>query len=82
MTELVTVNCPLMRTGAGELVVQTADEPRFVADCKVNPASLVGHVNMTLVPAAVMASWGAPTDGSEMLNIVPEPKTPPFWAVP
>jgi hypothetical protein len=34
---LVTVFCPLTTTGAGELVAQTADEPRFVVDCTVNP---------------------------------------------
>ena len=32
---LITTFCPLMTTGAGELVVQTADEPRFVVDCKL-----------------------------------------------
>jgi hypothetical protein len=29
---LVTVFCPLTTTGAGEFVVQTADEPRLVVD--------------------------------------------------
>ena len=29
---LVTVFCPLTTTGPGELVVQTADAPRFVVD--------------------------------------------------
>src|SRR6266567_2704635 len=32
---LVTVFCPAMTTGAGELVVQTAGETRLVVDCKV-----------------------------------------------
>jgi len=31
---LVTVFCPLTTTGTGELVVQIADEPRFVVDCR------------------------------------------------
>jgi len=41
---LVTVFWPAVTTGAGELVLQTADEPRLVVDCKVNPAALVGQV--------------------------------------
>jgi hypothetical protein len=36
-----------MRTGLAETVVQTAGETRFVVDCKVNPAVLVGHVKIT-----------------------------------
>jgi hypothetical protein len=35
---LITTFSPPMITGAGKLVLQTADEPRFVVDCKVNPA--------------------------------------------
>ena len=46
---LVTTFCPPMMTGAGELVVQTAGE-RLVADRKVNPEALVGHVKITLAP--------------------------------
>ena len=42
--------CPPITTGAGELVVQTAGETRFVVDCKVNPAALVGHVKITSAP--------------------------------
>jgi len=34
---LVTVFCPLMTTGTGELVVQTAEEPRFVVDWSMYP---------------------------------------------
>ena len=34
---LITTLSPPMTTGGGELVVHTADEPRFVADCNVNP---------------------------------------------
>ena len=47
---LVTVFCPLITTGAGEFVLQTTGETRFVVDCKVNPAALAGHVKMKLVP--------------------------------
>ena len=50
---LVTVFCPLTTTGAGELVVQTADEPRLVVDCRVKPVALVGHVKMTLAPQGI-----------------------------
>jgi len=35
---LVTTFCPLMTTGAGDLVLQTAGELTLVLDCKVNPA--------------------------------------------
>jgi len=45
---LVTVFCPLTMTGAGELAVQTADEPRLVVDCKVKPVEFVGQVKMTV----------------------------------
>jgi hypothetical protein len=38
---LVTAYCPLTTTGPGELVVQKASEPRFVVDCRVNPAALL-----------------------------------------
>jgi hypothetical protein len=41
---LVTAFWPLTTTGAGELVIQTAGETRFVVDCKMNPAALVGYV--------------------------------------
>jgi hypothetical protein len=37
---LVTVNCPLATTGAGELVAQTAGDAKFVVDSRVYPASL------------------------------------------
>jgi len=43
----VTVFWPLTTTAAGEFVVQTAAEPRFVVDCRVNP---VGHVKITFAP--------------------------------
>ena len=47
--ELVTVFCPLTTT-IRRIVVQTAEEKRFVVDCNVNrlkPAKLVGHVKIT-----------------------------------
>ena len=37
---LVTVFCPSATIGAGELVLQTAGETRFVVDCTVNPTAL------------------------------------------
>ena len=77
---LVTVFCPLTTTGAGELVVQTAGETRFVVDCKVNPAALVGHVKITLAPEGMMVSCGG--CGNERLNTVPLPELPPSYAVP
>ena len=55
---LVTVFCPLTTTGAGELVVQTAAEPRFVVDCRVKPASLAGQLRTTLDPEGIKATWG------------------------
>jgi hypothetical protein len=67
---LVTVFCPLTLTGAGELVVQTADGPRFAVDCKMNPEALVGQFRMTFPPEAAIVSWGGLT-GNEMLNMVP-----------
>src|ERR1019366_5188029 len=77
---LVTAYCPLTTTGAGELVVQTADEPRFVVDCRVNPVALVGHVKITLAPEGMMVSCGGP--GSVRLNTVPPLKLPPIAAIP
>lgn len=58
---LVTVFCPPMTTGAGEFVVQTTGEPRFVVDCKVKPMALVGHVKIASAPYRVMASCGSGT---------------------
>jgi hypothetical protein len=62
VTGLVTAFCPLTTTGAGETVVQTAGETRFVVDCKVNPVALVGHVKITLAAERMMVSCGAVTD--------------------
>ena len=66
---MVTAYCPLTTTGAGELVIQTASETRFVVDCKVNPAALAGHVKITLAPEGIMVSCGG--GGNERLNTVP-----------
>ena len=76
---LVTVFCPLRTTGSGETVVQTVVERRLVADCKVNPAGLVGHVKITFAPAVMIVSCGAAT-GNERLNNVPLPELPPHCA--
>gem|GEM_PF-2874190 len=57
-TGLVTAFCPLTTTGAGETVLQTTGETRFVVDCKVNPAASVGHVKTTLAPEEIMVSSG------------------------
>src|SRR5216684_4466316 len=75
---LVTAFCPLTTTGPGETVAQTAGETRFVVDCKVNPAALVGHVKITLAPEAIKVSCG----GMKRLNTVPKPELPPVSAVP
>ena len=42
----VTVYWPWTTTGVGETVAQSVGGIRFVVDCKVNPALLVGHVKM------------------------------------
>jgi len=47
-----------MMTGAGETVVQTADETGFVVDCKLNPTALVGHVKITLAPEGMLVRCG------------------------
>jgi len=39
----VIVYCPLTTTGAGETVVHPVGAKRFVVDCKINAALLVGH---------------------------------------
>ncbi len=53
----VTMFCPLTITGFAELVLQ-AGEPRSVADSKMKPALLVGHVKMTSVPEVMMLNFG------------------------
>ena len=47
---LVTMFCPLMTTGAVELVFQTVGETRLVANSKVKPVASVGHVKITFAP--------------------------------
>ena len=64
---LVTAFCPLTTIGPGETVLQTAGETKFVVDCKVNPAALVGHVEITLAPEGIIVSCG----GMKRLNTVP-----------
>lgn len=74
---------PLITTGAGETVFQAADKMRFVADCKVKPVALVGHVRTTLFPERVMVNCGGRlADSSERLNTVPTSELPPWYAVP
>ena len=58
MMGLVTVFCPLTTTGAGEFVIQAADEARFVVDSKVNPVALAGHVKMKLFPERTAEAVG------------------------
>ena len=36
------------------MVAQTADEPRFVVDCRVKPVALAGHVKITLAPEGII----------------------------
>ena len=74
--------CPLTTTGAGELVVQTADGPRLVVDCSVKPVALVGHVKITPGPERIIVSCGVLTDPKERLKTVPFPELPPPDAVP
>ena len=76
-TELVTAFCPLTTTGPGETVLQTAGETRFVVDCRVNAAALVGHVKITLATERIIVSCG----GMKRLNTVPLPELPPILAV-
>ena len=68
-------------TGAGELLLQTELEPRFVVDCRVNAVALVGQDRMIFPRPAVMVSCGELT-GSEMLNTVPVPELPSANVVP
>ena len=75
---LVTAFCPLTTTGPGEKVVQTAEEPRLVVDCKVNPVALVGHVKITFGSEAIIVSCG----GMKRLKTVPLPELPPRFVAP
>ena len=58
---LVTTFWSLMMTGVGRFVLQAADEPRLVVDCKVNPVALVGHVRITLRPEGIKVRCGGRT---------------------
>src|SRR5665213_4465163 len=78
--ELVTALFVLTMTAAGATLLQTAGETRFVVDCNVNPAALVGHVKITLAPEGIIVSCGG--SGNERLNTVPLPELPPCAAVP
>jgi len=49
------------------------------ADCKVNPAALVGHVKIIFAPERMVVSCGAT---NERLNAVPKPELPPIIVVP
>ena len=83
LVALDTVFCPFTTTGAGEAVVHTIGEARFVADFKVKPGELVGQRKTTLVPERVIVSDGrVGGDGRVMLNTVPLPELPPADAVP
>ncbi len=59
---LVTVFCPLTTTAPGATLVQTAGKTKFVTDCKVNPAALLGHVKITFTPERMIVSRGTLTD--------------------
>jgi len=80
---LVAVFCPFTTTGAGEAVVHTIGETRFVADFKVKPGEFVGQRKTIFVPERVMDSeGGVGGSGKVMLNTVPLPELPPADAVP
>jgi len=80
-TGLVTVFCPLTTTSAVKTLVQTA-KFKFVVDCKAKPGALDGHDKTTLASERVIASCGAATGPSEILNSVPLPELPPLLAPP
>lgn len=64
-----------MTTGGEELVFQTANEPRFVVDCKVNPVGVIGQVKTTFAAEGIMVNCGG---SSKMVSrkTVPAPPTP------
>jgi hypothetical protein len=66
---LVTTFWPLTMTGGVERLVQAAGEPRFVVNCKVSPAALLGHVKTIFPAEAIILGVGGA--GNEMLNSVP-----------
>src|SRR5258708_2169634 len=71
-----------MTVGCVELVLQTADGPRFVADCRANPFALVGHVKSILGPEAIKLSCGGLLAGNVRLKIVPLLWLPPESVAP
>ena len=68
--------------GRDALVIQMAGGTRLVADSKVKPAALVGHVKMTLAPERAMASCGTTGNITVRLNTVPLSEMPPAHVVP
>ena len=54
---------PPVTTGAGELLVHTDGELRFVVDCNVNPMALVDHIKMTSGPEGMMVSCAGEDNG-------------------
>ena len=54
------------------------------ADCKMNPAALIGHVKITFVPEGMIVRCDPLTlaDPNDRLNTVPLPELPPYAVVP
>ena len=81
VVETVTDTRPAFVTAASATGDQEFGSERFVVDCKVNPAALVGHRNITFAPERVIVSCGG-GGGNERLNTVPLAALPPNCAVP
>lgn len=79
---LVTAFWSLMMVGGGETVVQTVGETRFVVDCRVNPAALVGHVKTTSASERNIVSSGGGGLANDRPNTVPAAELPPPGVVP
>ena len=78
----VTMFWPLITVAGEEIVVQIADGPRFVLECRLNPLADVGQLKITFDPVRLIDICGGLTvAGNEMLNTVPEP-VPKLSAVP
>ena len=77
---MVTMFCPLEMTCAGKTALQTGDE-RFVVDCKVKPAALVGHVKIILSPDGTIASCGKMPAKNSLAVSIPA-ATPTPWPEP
>ncbi len=71
---MITVFCPSTTMGSGKTVFQTTGESRFVVNCKMNPAKLLGHDIIISVAEGIIVSCGC---GNEKLKIVPFPVLPP-----